>query len=119
MCFELQERFAEVTINDPVNGDIIGYIYLFENTGEVVAPDAGEKLVLYDFKLTKDGDYFNNYTFTCPEFGLSPEGYIHACLNYTTNPITNAEDSWIHTPHYNRHFAENWWVHIYYLDLLN
>ena len=51
--FELQERFAEVTINDPVNGDIIGYIYLFENTGEVVAPDAGEKLVLYDFKLTK------------------------------------------------------------------
>ena len=84
-----------------------------------MAPDAGEKLVLYDFKLTKDGDYFNNYTFTCPEFGLGPEGYIHECLNYTTNPITNAEDSWIHTPHYNRHFAENWWVHIYYLDLLN
>ena len=110
MCFELQERFAEVTINDPVNGDIIGYIYLFENTGEVVAPDAGEKLVLYDFKLTTDGDYFNNYTFTCPEFGLGPEGHVHECLNYTTNPISNAEDSWIHTPHYNRHFAENWWV---------
>ena len=67
MCFELQERFAEVTINDPVNGDIIGYIYLFENTGEVMAPDAGEKLVLYDFKLTNNGDYFKNYTFTCPE----------------------------------------------------
>ena len=113
MFFELQERFAEVTIGDPVNGDIIGYIYLFENTGEVVAPDAGEKLVQYDFKLTKDGDYFNNYTFTCPEFGLGPEGYIHECLNYTTNPITNPEDSWIHTPHYNRHFAENWWVFNY------
>ena len=75
-----------------------------------MAPDAGEKLVLYDFKLTNNGDYFKNYTFTCPEFGLGPEGYVHECLNYTTNPISNAEDSWIHTPHYNRHFAENWWV---------
>ena len=54
----MKERFAEVTINDPVNGDIIGYIYLFENTGEIMAPDAGEKLVLYDFKLTNNGDYF-------------------------------------------------------------
>ena len=101
----LQERFAEVTIIDPTTNDIVGYVYLFENTETILPQDAGQKLVLYDFQLSNSDDYLNDYNFTCPgEFKVGPEGGYHECMDTVTNP----EDSWIQTPHYSRHFAKNW-----------
>ena len=46
---------------------IIGYIYLFEDNTNRTSPDAGQKLVNYDFNLLS-GEYRENYKFTCDTF---------------------------------------------------
>ena len=94
-----------MTVIDPFEGNdiIIGYIYLFESSDINLNPDAGEKLVNYNFKLSA-GNYFDTYNFTCSEWASSVEGHIHECSDDVMNP----EDSWIETPYYQRHFAENW-----------
>ena len=46
----------------------MGYVYLFDvGAGNTLNPDAGEKLVNYNFNLLK-GNYFTNYKFTCDNF---------------------------------------------------
>ena len=70
--------------------------------------DAGQKLVNYDFKLLREeenlnSDYFDSYKFDCDQ----PKD-VHECYDEVMNP----EDSWMESKFYQRHFAENWYVHL-------
>ena len=103
-----QDLFAEVTIIDPLDKDRTrGYVYLFKssldsNNQPMLRQDAAQKLVHYDFDLTK-GEYKANYQFQCTGFVTEIEPG-HLCSDTNMNP----EDSWVKTAHYSQHFAENW-----------
>ena len=61
----------------------------------------------YQFKLTKEdtstgsNDYFDVYNFDCNQIND-----IHTCKDEVNE--MNPEDTWFSSPHYQRHFTQNW-----------
>ena len=87
--------------------NIIGYIYLLisklDSGSPILSPDAGYKLVDYQFNLASR-IYKEDYKFNC-DMPANQDGTTnHDCLD----PIMNPEDSWFKSGHYERHFKENW-----------
>jgi hypothetical protein len=85
---------------DPVSDSLLGYMYLFLSDGSL-DQSAGSPLVEYIFNLTTTNtngskDYFDVYN-----FGSS-------LPSWTDYNISTEEDSYFQSPHYRRHFAENW-----------
>ena len=76
--FIFQDNFAEVSVTDPTQGNTaIGYLYLFDaGVSNTLNPDAGEKLVNYNFNLV-NGDYLDTYKFTCDAWVTSVEGTVY------------------------------------------
>ena len=98
---KMQDPLVEIAIG---NGDtVIGYVYVFIEESN----DFNEKLVDYKFKLTKEDsntgshDYFDVYNYHCPTWQS-----IHTCKDEVDE--MNPEDTWFRSPHYHRHFSQNW-----------
>jgi hypothetical protein len=75
---------VKVTMTDPLNGQNIGYVYLFKQDGSL-SPAAGEKYVTYQFSFA--------------------DNYMAA---YHTGGGPNPEDTYIVTPYYAHHFSDRW-----------
>ena len=98
---KLQDPLVEIAIG--VVDTVIGYVYVFIEESN----DFNEKLVDYEFKLTKEDastgshDYFDVYNYHCPTWQS-----IHTCKDEVDE--MNPEDTWFRSPHYHRHFSQNW-----------
>ena len=94
----IKDSFVEVGIADPLEeGQIYGFFYLFqaakaEDGSYLLRPDAGQKRVQYEFRLT-----------TVDENGSND--YLDV---YDMHSGPNPEDTWFTSDVYQRHFAENW-----------
>ena len=99
---------AEVEVFDPVLGVVHGYVYLYICVQSCkYEPGAGTSYVDYQFNLTtKDSlgsnQYFDVYEIHCDQ----PDGR-YECDEDDTGP-KNPEDTWVKTPWYERHWAQNW-----------
>ena len=97
----IKDSFVEVGIADPLQeGNIYGFFYLFESArkedggGYFWRPDAGQKRVQYEFRLT-----------TIDENGSNAYKDV-----YDMHSGRNPEDTWFSSDFYQRHFSENWYV---------
>ena len=105
---------VEVAIADPLtDGTIYGFMYLFvsqkiENSGRyLLNQDANQRRINYTFSLTTtntegSNNYFDVYKFTCDDA---------VDIDECKDEIMNPEDSWFTSKSYQRHFAENWYIH--------
>ena len=95
-----RESYVELAIG--FDDEILGYVYLFR---EEFKTDFTEKLVNYEFNLTKkvdnSNDYFDVYKFICED----PTQHTQ-CKEHVSD--MNPEDSWFASEHYQRHFSHNW-----------
>ena len=97
--FEFLEYMAELPIGSSSDGTL-GYIYVFLEPNN----EFNERLVNYDFKLTKttsSNNYFDVYKFTC----ANPLNDFQCNDGVST---MNPEDTWFRSPYYERHFSQNW-----------
>ena len=95
-----RDSYVELAIG--FDDEILGYVYLFR---EEFKTDFTEKLVNYNFNLTKtvdnSNDYFDVYKFICED----PSQHTQ-CREKVSD--MNPEDSWFTSEHYQRHFSHNW-----------
>ncbi len=97
----------ELEIGDPLQGGAtLGWLYVFLCIPGSCPHEAGPALVNYNFNLLNaHGGASNSYK----------DAYKNHCeINMTStecneSEIMNPEDSWFHSPYYERHFAENWY----------
>ena len=90
----------ELEVTDPLSNSTLGFMYLFLSDGSLDQA-AGNPLVEYVFNLTAIDENGSNDYFDVYNFGAS----LHGADDST---IKNFEDSYFKSPHYRRHFAENW-----------
>ena len=101
MNSRLDKPVVEIAVGN--RDTVIGYVYVFIEESN----DFNEKLVDYEFKLTKEDsntgshDYFDVYNYHCPTWQS-----IHTCKDEVDE--MNPEDTWFRSPHYHRHFSQNW-----------
>ena len=95
-----EESFVELAVG--FEEEILGYAYLFR---EEFKMHSTERLVNYNFNLTKKVDNSNEY-FDVYKFSCDDKKDIHQCRDSV--PDMNPEDSWFASKHYQRHFSQNW-----------
>ncbi|MEM8525185.1 MAG: T9SS type A sorting domain-containing protein [Bacteroidota bacterium] len=80
---------CQVTVRDPLDGNnILGYVYVFRQTG-ILAQDAGQDYVDYDF-----------------DFGADYKQLYDVCVFEV--PGSNPESSRVTTDNYSMHFSRRW-----------
>ncbi len=117
----MKDQMVEVKILDPNYANVtLGYVYFFM-IKDIDLDQEVEDLVSYKFNLTLTwpdpndtlaDSYKKWYKFRCSRYVFFP----HECSN---DEIMNPEDSWFKSAHYERHFAENWSVNVYWYIVSN
>ena len=97
---------AEVEIYDPVLDKVHGYVYLYICLQACNwEPGAGTSYVDYQFNLTTKDSQGSNQYFDVYEIHCDTPDDRYEC--HEPKP-KNGEDTWVRTPWYERHWAQNW-----------
>ncbi len=87
-------RSMEIAVNDPLDANSAGYVYLFERTADSgLVSDAGKAYVSYEFKLASGQTYKEAYPFVKAKNAAQ---------------VGRPEDSTITTENYTYHFEDRW-----------
>ena len=84
----------------------MGFIYLrpVVNNGQLT-PDAGQRLVQYEFNLTKTGPEGTHFYQDAYEIHCNVKDGRYECDDPEPK---NPEDTWFKSAYYERHWAQNW-----------